>query len=80
MSFPSLSANDPIDPVMALTPQMAGHQPAFGAAEEPDMIRRLFDSSLFGSNAPYLEGLYEDYLRDSGSVSPEWGNFFEKLT
>ena len=37
------------------------------------------NSPLFGSNAPYIEGLYEDYLRDSGSVSPEWGKFFEKL-
>ena len=36
-------------------------------------------SQLSGGSAPYVEGLYEDWLADAGSVSPEWGAFFEQL-
>lgn len=40
----------------------------------------LWASSQFaGGNAPYLEELYEQYLRDPNSVSPEWRNFFVDL-
>ena len=35
-------------------------------------------SQLSGGSAPYVEGLYEDWLADAGSVSPEWGAFFEQ--
>ncbi|TDJ47623.1 MAG: 2-oxoglutarate dehydrogenase E1 component, partial [Gammaproteobacteria bacterium] len=33
-------------------------------------------SPLFGSNAPYVEELYEAYLGDTSSVSPQWQGFF----
>ncbi|MBN1378292.1 MAG: 2-oxoglutarate dehydrogenase E1 component [Gammaproteobacteria bacterium] len=40
----------------------------------------LWASSQFtGNNAPYLEELYEQYLRDPNSVSPEWRSFFTGL-
>ena len=36
-------------------------------------------SQLSGGSAPFVEGLYEDWLADAGSVSPEWRAFFEQL-
>ena len=33
-------------------------------------------SPLFGSNAPYVEELYEAYLNDTSSVSQQWQGFF----
>jgi len=29
------------------------------------------------SNLPFVEGLYEDYLREPSAVPPEWRNYFE---
>jgi 2-oxoglutarate dehydrogenase E1 component len=38
------------------------------------------DSSLlFGTNAPFIEELYEQYLVDPGSVPPEWRRYFDTL-
>lgn len=38
------------------------------------------DSSLlFGSNAPFIEEIYEHYLLDPGVVSPEWRAYFDAL-
>ena len=34
-------------------------------------------SNLFGSNAPFVEELYERYLTDPASVSPEWRAQFD---
>ena len=34
-------------------------------------------SNLFGSNAPYVEELYERWLADPGSVEPSWSATFE---
>ena len=34
---------------------------------------------LSGGNAPYVESLYADYLREPGSVAPRWRAFFEAL-
>jgi 2-oxoglutarate dehydrogenase E1 component len=34
---------------------------------------------LFGSNAPYVEELYERYLQDPQSVEPSWREFFAQL-
>ena len=40
----------------------------------------LWASSQFaGGNAPYLEELYERYLKDPNSISPEWRSFFTDL-
>jgi 2-oxoglutarate dehydrogenase E1 component len=37
------------------------------------MMKQLFESSqLFGSNAPFIEELYENYLDNPDSVSEEW--------
>jgi len=36
-------------------------------------------STLFGSNAPFIEELYETYLADPASVSPEWRSYFDDL-
>ena len=35
------------------------------------MMKQLFESSvLFGANARFIEGLYEEYLRSPESVPP----------
>ena len=36
-------------------------------------------STLFGSNAPFIEELYESYLTDPDQVSPEWRSYFNEL-
>ncbi|MCH7860988.1 MAG: CoA transferase, partial [Proteobacteria bacterium] len=36
-------------------------------------------SFLFGTNAPFIEGLYAQYLEDPGSVDGTWRAFFEAL-
>ncbi|HEV7546024.1 MAG TPA: 2-oxoglutarate dehydrogenase E1 component, partial [Reyranella sp.] len=36
-------------------------------------------SFLFGTNAPFIEELYERYLDDANSVDAEWRTFFEAL-
>jgi 2-oxoglutarate dehydrogenase E1 component len=39
-----------------------------------------FDSTLyFGGNAPFVEEVYENYLNDPTSVSPEWREYFDHL-
>ncbi len=39
----------------------------------------LWDSSLlYAGNAPYLEELYESYLKDPSSVSENWRRYFEQ--
>ncbi len=37
------------------------------------------NSYLFAANAPYLEELYEQYLRDPDAVGPRWREYFDKL-
>jgi 2-oxoglutarate dehydrogenase, E1 component len=36
-------------------------------------------SLLFGGNAPFIEDLYERYLDEPSSVSPEWHDYFDKI-
>jgi 2-oxoglutarate dehydrogenase E1 component len=36
-------------------------------------------SHLFGSNAPFIEALYEQYLDNPDAVSSEWQTYFESL-
>ena len=44
------------------------------------MMREFLGSSyLFGSNAPFIEALYESYLKDPGSVEPRWRGYFDEL-
>ena len=34
---------------------------------------------LFGTNAPFIEELYEDYLQNPTLVLPEWRSYFDEL-
>ncbi|MDH5535273.1 MAG: 2-oxoglutarate dehydrogenase E1 component [Betaproteobacteria bacterium] len=43
------------------------------------MKELLGNSHLFGSNAPFIEALYESYLKDPGSVEPRWRGYFDEL-
>jgi 2-oxoglutarate dehydrogenase E1 component len=36
-------------------------------------------SCLFGANAPFIEGLYEAYLKDPESIEPRWRDYFDEL-
>ncbi len=36
-------------------------------------------SYLYGANAPYIEELYENYLRDRNSVDEYWKDYFDKV-
>ncbi|HAJ47563.1 MAG TPA: 2-oxoglutarate dehydrogenase E1 component, partial [Alphaproteobacteria bacterium] len=36
-------------------------------------------SFLYGANAPFIEALYEVYLRDPAQVDADWRNFFDAL-
>src|SRR5258705_12786435 len=40
----------------------------------------LGNSHLFGSNAPFIEELYESSLVDPASVGPEWRPYFDELS
>ena len=37
-------------------------------------------SYLAGSNTPYIEELYDQYLQNPASLSQEWQNFFNQLS
>ena len=41
----------------------------------------IFDATsfLFGSNAPYVEALYAQYLENPASVEPSWAAYFAEL-
>jgi 2-oxoglutarate dehydrogenase E1 component len=39
----------------------------------------LGNSHLFGSNAPFVEALYESYLKDPASVESRWRGYFDEL-
>jgi 2-oxoglutarate dehydrogenase E1 component len=43
------------------------------------MKETLTTSYLFGSNAPFIEELYEKYLDNPGAVEPAWRDYFDKL-
>ena len=34
---------------------------------------------LYGGNAAFLDALYEQYLRDPGSVEDDWRRYFAQL-
>ncbi|HVK55702.1 MAG TPA: thiamine pyrophosphate-dependent enzyme, partial [Burkholderiales bacterium] len=45
------------------------------------MMKELLGNSyLFGSNAPFIEELYESYLVDPASVGAEWRAYFDELS
>jgi 2-oxoglutarate dehydrogenase E1 component len=43
------------------------------------MKQMLGNSYLFGANAPFIEALYEAYLKDPASVEPRWRDYFDEL-
>ncbi len=44
------------------------------------MYKQLFDDSLlFGSNAPFIEDIYETYLQNPVSVAPTWREYFDQI-
>src|SRR3954462_8708577 len=44
------------------------------------VMREFLDNSyLFGSNAPFIEELYEQYLANPASVADEWRDYFDRL-
>jgi len=48
---------------------------------EPANFLKLMQGSslLFGANAPFIEGLHEQYLVDPGAVPNEWRAYFDAL-
>jgi 2-oxoglutarate dehydrogenase E1 component len=42
-------------------------------------IQKKSTSHLFGTNAPFIEELYENYLGDPSSVGDEWRAYFDAL-
>src|SRR5881396_3625814 len=43
------------------------------------MTEFLSSSTLFGSNAPFIEELYDRYLADPASIDGEWRSYFDEL-
>jgi 2-oxoglutarate dehydrogenase E1 component len=43
------------------------------------MQQQFLNSYLFGSNAPYVEELYEAYLNNPGSVPDKWRAYFDAM-
>jgi len=44
------------------------------------MMKQLLENSLlFGANAPFIEGIYEDYLQNPASVPAAWREYFNGL-
>jgi 2-oxoglutarate dehydrogenase E1 component len=46
---------------------------------QPTMDEQWAGSLLSGSNADYLESIYEAYLHDPDSVDPHWRDYFQRL-
>ncbi|MBI5917887.1 MAG: 2-oxoglutarate dehydrogenase E1 component [Nitrosomonadales bacterium] len=48
--------------------------------EQQSYMQRMQDSSLlFGSNAPFVEELYETWLTTPAAIPAEWRGYFERL-
>ena len=47
--------------------------------QDPDVEALLQSTYLSGNNADYLEEIYESFLKDPESVSPEWRDTFESF-
>jgi len=44
------------------------------------MLKQMLGNSyLFGANAPFIEALYESYLKDPAAVEPRWRDYFDEL-
>ena len=47
--------------------------------QDSSMYRQWQSSHIGGSNAAYVDELYESYLTDPNSVPEDWRAYFEKL-
>src|ERR1700722_13786801 len=45
----------------------------------PSLPELLAGTPLSGANAPYVEALYEQYLRSPDNVDPAWRRYFDTL-
>jgi 2-oxoglutarate dehydrogenase E1 component len=43
------------------------------------MKELLANSHLFGANAPFIEALYDAWLKDPAAVEPRWRDYFDEL-
>ena len=43
------------------------------------MLELWGSSHISGSNAAYVESLYEQYLVDPNAITPEWRDYFDRL-
>jgi 2-oxoglutarate dehydrogenase E1 component len=44
------------------------------------MMKQLLGNSyLYGANAPFIEALYEAWLKDPAAVEPRWRDYFDEL-
>jgi 2-oxoglutarate dehydrogenase complex dehydrogenase (E1) component-like enzyme len=43
------------------------------------MNKQLQDSVLFGTNASFVEAIYEEYLHNPISIDPLWREYFDRL-
>lgn len=50
-----------------------------GARKNKSLGERWSSSHLAGGNAPYVEGLYEEFLHDPKNVNSQWRDYFEGL-
>ncbi len=61
----------------------AGFSPAGGLSAKllaaPLFSPMLEPTPLYGGNAEFLDALYEQYLRDPGSVEEHWREYFAQL-
>ncbi|CAN5288792.1 2-oxoglutarate dehydrogenase E1 component [soil metagenome] len=69
---------------MALEDPKGAVVPASPASPDQSMDRQSMDqrqasSYLFGTNAAYVEELYEQYLDNPGSVTAEWREYFDRM-
>ncbi|MGH8231809.1 MAG: 2-oxoglutarate dehydrogenase E1 subunit family protein, partial [Steroidobacteraceae bacterium] len=46
----------------------------------PTVTELLASTPLSAANAPYVEALYEQYLRDPAALDPLWRGFFDRLS
>ena len=49
------------------------------ASNLSSMLELWGTSHIAGSNAHYIEGLYEEYLIDPNAIDPEWRDYFDRL-
>ena len=58
---------------------MVGHDRPQWRDRLVDVMNSADPTLLYGGNASFVEGLYEDYLADPSAVEPEWRQYFDRL-